>query len=186
MAALFVLLSLTCRCELGIIRKGMWKAGESHMKLTDEEQVELDRFLLKYRGHEKIQEMRRYIQHGAITTYDHAERVTALCFLLNRRWHLGADERALVLGAFMHDFYLYDWHVNDKSHRLHGYHHPDTSCENAIRYFHVDAQVQQMIRSHMWPLTITHVPGSREAWILCLADKYISLSETLLCRHAKH
>lgn len=163
----------------------MCKAGEVHMKLTDREQTELDHFLRAYRTHEKIQEMRRYIQHGAITTYDHAERVTTMCFWLNRRLHLGADERALVLGAYLHDFYLYDWHVNDKSHRLHGYHHPDTSCENAVHYFHVDQRIQQMIRSHMWPLTITRVPVSREAWILCLADKYISISETLLYRRAK-
>lgn len=155
------------------------------MPLTESEQRELDHFLRIYRRHEKIQQMRQYIQHGSITTYDHAERVTALCFWINRRLHLGADERTLVQGAFMHDFYLYDWHEKDASHRLHGYHHPDTSCENAIACFQIDEHVQQMIRSHMWPLTITRIPRSREAWILCLIDKYISTAETLtMRRHA--
>ena len=65
----------------------MCEVGEVHMKLTDREQTELDHFLRAYRTHEKIQEMRRYIQHGAITTYDHAERVTTMCFWLNRRLH---------------------------------------------------------------------------------------------------
>ena len=74
------------------------------MELTAEERSQLDALLQHYRQHAKIQEMKRYIQHGSITTYDHVERVTQLCFLLNRRWHLGADERALVMGAFMHDF----------------------------------------------------------------------------------
>ena len=74
------------------------------MELTAEERSQLDALLQRYRQHAKIQEMKRYIQHGSITTYDHVERVTQLCFLLNRRWHLGADERALVMGAFMHDF----------------------------------------------------------------------------------
>ena len=74
------------------------------MELTDEEQSQLDALLQRYRQHAKIQEMKRYIQHGAITTYEHVERVTKMCFLVNRRWHLGADERALVIGAFMHDF----------------------------------------------------------------------------------
>lgn len=152
------------------------------MELTLEEQEQLDTLLRYYRAHEKVQEMKRYIQHGVISTYDHVERVTKLCFLVNRRFRLGADERALVLGAFMHDFYLYDWHVNDKSHRLHGYHHPDTSCMNAIDYFQIEEHIQQMIRTHMWPLTITRVPRSREAWILCLVDKYISTAETLMMR----
>ena len=152
------------------------------MELTTEEQVQLDALLHCYRQHAKIQEMKRYIQHGSITTYDHVECVTQMCFLVNRRWHLGANERALVMGAFMHDFYLYDWHENDRSHRLHGYHHPDTSCENAVTYFQVGELVQHMIRTHMWPLTITKLPRSREAWILCLVDKYISTKETFAMR----
>lgn len=152
------------------------------MELTAEERSQLDALLHCYRQHAKIQEMKRYIQHGSITTYDHVECVTQMCFLVNRRWHLGANERALVMGAFMHDFYLYDWHENDRSHRLHGYHHPDTSCENAVTYFQVGELVQHMIRTHMWPLTITKLPRSREAWILCLVDKYISTKETFAMR----
>ena len=152
------------------------------MELTAEERSQLDALLQHYRQHAKIQEMKRYIQHGAITTYDHVECVTQMCFLVNRRWHLGANERALVMGAFMHDFYLYDWHENDRSHRLHGYHHPDTSCENAVTYFQVGELVQHMIRTHMWPLTITKLPRSREARILCLVDKYISTKETFAMR----
>ena len=152
------------------------------MEMTAEERSQLDALLHCYRQHAKIQEMKRYIQHGAITTYDHVECVTQMCFLVNRRWHLGANELALVMGAFMHDFYLYDWHENDRSHRLHGYHHPDTSCENAVTYFQVGELVQHMIRTHMWPLTITKLPRSREAWILCLVDKYISTEETFAMR----
>ena len=39
-----------------------------------------------------------------------------------------------------------------------------------------------MILSHMWPLNITKVPKSKEALILCVADKCIALKETLARR----
>lgn len=156
------------------------------MRMSDREKTHLDQLLYCFRSSPKVQEMKKYIQHGAVTTYCHAESVTRLCYLLNRRWHLGADEGILVRGAFLHDFYLYDWHENDKSHRLHGYHHPDASCANARRFFQIGKREQQMILTHMWPLTLRRLPKSREAWILCIVDKYCSAAETVWMRGKQH
>ena len=41
---------------------------------------------------------------------------------------------------------------------------------------------ENIIRSHMWPLTFWHYPQSREAVIVCLADKIVSTKETLFKR----
>lgn len=54
--------------------------------------------------------------------------------------------------------------------------------ENAKKFFNANDDVQHIIYSHMWPLNLTHVPKSREAWIVCLADKYVSLKETIMER----
>ena len=102
---------------------------------------------------------------------------------INRRLHLNADEDTLLTGAMLHDFYLYDWHNKDGgSHNLHGYIHADRALENARRYFHVDEKTAHVIRCHMWPLNITRLPRSREAWIVCIADKCVSVKETLFER----
>lgn len=150
------------------------------MKLTLQEQKQLDTLLQKYRNDTKVLEMKKYIQHGSISTYDHVESVTRVSYWLNRRLHLGANERILVAGAFLHDFYLYDWHTDSEG--LHGFYHPGIACRNAVNHFHINEHVQNIIRSHMWPLTFTVLPLCREAWIVCMADKYISTKETLLNR----
>ena len=46
----------------------------------------------------------------------------------------------------------------------------------------VKSNAKKVIESHMWPLTLRAFPGSREAAIVCFADKYCSAWETLFMR----
>ncbi len=146
------------------------------------EELELNAKLSRLIRDPKVQEMKHYIQHGNVTTYEHAKSVTRMCFYLNRRFHLHADEDALIRGAMLHDFYLYDWHDGKLIRKIHGFQHPRIARENAVQYFDITIREQKMIQSHMWPLTIARIPTNREAWILCFADKYVSTHETLFCR----
>lgn len=125
-------------------------------------------------------QMKKYIQHGHVTTYDHCESVARLGFEMGRKLHLHPSERELVRGAMLHDYFLYDWHHYDG--HLHGYSHPGTAAVNAERDFHITEKEKNIIANHMWPLTLFHVPTCREAWIVCVADKVCSLRETLFER----
>lgn len=40
--------------------------------------------------------------------------------------------------------------------------------------------LQHIITTHMWPLTLRFVPRSREAVLVCMADKYCSTLETVV------
>ena len=120
--------------------------------------------------------MKKYIQHGAISTYDHCRNVVRVSYWLSRRLKIRVDERALARGAFLHDFYLYDWHDKNPSHRLHGFSHPGQACANARRYFKIGKKEAEIIRCHMWPLTLIP-PRYKEGYAIVWADKFCSLAE---------
>ena len=155
------------------------------MRLASSERERLRELLKDCIESREALRMKKYVQHGTISTYDHCRNVVRVSYWLSRRLRIRVDERALARGAFLHDFYLYDWHDKDPSHRLHGFSHPGQACATARRYFKIGKKEAEIIRCHMWPLTLRHMPRSREALIVCAADKYCSLLETFLGRGGK-
>jgi uncharacterized protein len=129
---------------------------------------------------ENLKQMKNYIQHGRITTYDHCLSVAKKAFSLKCFLRVNCDERALVRAALLHDYFLYDWH--EYGDHLHGYHHPYIAAEKANRDFGLSDRERKAILTHMWPLTFFHPPVSKEGWLLTLADKMVSTQETLFQR----
>ncbi len=127
-------------------------------------------------------ELHKYLQHGDTTILKHCRNVAYFSFtcakFLEKKFHLHFDYEALIIGAYLHDFFMYDWHQKDKTHRLHGFSHPRTASANAQELCHINAKEQSIIESHMWPLTITKIPKSKEAFLVCLFDKYAAILET--------
>lgn len=150
------------------------------MKLTDQEILEIKSLLHGLNLTKEAERMKHYIQHGQISTYDHVISVVRFSFYLNRHFHLGAPEKELVRGAFLHDFYLYDWHENGYPGRLHGLHHPAIALENAMQRYTLTKTERNIIESHMWPLTLRKFPKCRAAMIVCFADKICSSYETII------
>ena len=145
--------------------------------------TELYEILSALQSDRNVQKMKRYIQHGRISTYEHCENVAKLSYTIDRVFSLRSNLKVLLFGAMLHDFYLYDWHSeNHGAHRLHGFRHARTANANAKKYFQVDDAVSHVIYCHMWPLNPESIPMTREAWIVCVADKLISLHETLFRR----
>ena len=136
-------------------------------------------------GEDCVQQMQQYIQHGDTTTLTHCLAVAYYSYRVSRILPFEVDIKSIARGALMHDMFLYDWHIPDKSHRLHGFYHPGFALANANRFFELNETEADIIRKHMWPLTVTRIPRCREAGIVCLVDKICSLSETVGFRYKR-
>lgn len=150
--------------------------------LGAQDEVRFQKILSSLMEDHKVKEMKSYIQHGAISTYEHCERVARMCYIINKHFGEKADMESLVRTAFLHDFYLYDWHEKKLKNKIHGFTHPGIAAKNAEKYFKITPKEKRAIESHMWPLTLHKIPTSREAWILCMADKYVASIETAMMR----
>ncbi len=119
-----------------------------------------------------------YIQHGNTSVLEHCIGVAYMSCYIATKLHIRVDKLALVRGALLHDYFLYDWHVPDASHRLHGFRHPRTALNNALRDTGLTKVEQNIILRHMFPLTPVP-PIYNEAWVVCMADKLCSSLETV-------
>jgi uncharacterized protein len=139
-------------------------------------------------GSEEFLKLKEFIQHGNVTVYEHCIHVALCAIKINKAIYAKSKERELIRGALLHDYFLYDWHNADapgNTHpKLHGFYHPGIALRNATRDFVLSEREKDIIKKHMWPLTV-NPPRCREAWIVCLADKYASTLETLKLKKGK-
>jgi uncharacterized protein len=150
------------------------------MKITQKDINDFDNIINPIISNQYVQKMKTFTQHGGTSTYNHCKNISLICFKLNRKFNLKCNEKDLVIGAMLHDFYLYDWHIDKTPSRgLHGFVHPLIAEENANKHFNINNKIKNIIISHMWPLTLTRLPMSREAWLVSCIDKFCSTTEVI-------
>ena len=132
----------------------------------------------------RMNKSRTFYQHGKINIYVHSLRVAYICYYWVKKYHLHVDEKALIRGALLHDYFLYDWHDKEHEHkRPHGFFHPSAALCNAKQDCILTRKEENIIQRHMFPLTLIP-PGCKEAWLVCKADKVCSTRETV--RERRH
>lgn len=133
-------------------------------------------YFLESKG--RLRKEKDYMQHGSTSVYEHSVKVAYISLCLAKWLHLKVDPVSLMRGALLHDYFLYDWHEKDRSHRLHGFRHASTALRNAEKDFQLNEVERNIIARHMFPLNPIP-PKYKEAWVVCLADKYCAFLETV-------
>lgn len=148
--------------------------------------MKTESLLLKY-GKEiiesaQMQSERNYIQHGRTTVFEHSIGVAVLSLAAVHYLRLRVDERALVRGALLHDYFLYDWHIPEDYHRFHGFRHSRIALKNAVCDFEIGEIEKDIIEKHMFPLTF-FPPRYRESILVCIVDKICAVLEMASCSY---
>ena len=83
----------------------------------------------------------------------------------------------VVRGALLHDFYnnsdLDKYNSREKLKM-----HPNVALVNAKEYFELDSVQEDIIKNHMFPLTIV-LPKSKSGILVSIVDKFVATYEML-------
>ena len=129
---------------------------------------------------DEIRQMASFEQHRGNNTLQHSKNVAYKSFALAQKLGWKINERELARGAMLHDYYLYNIQEEHISDYRHGIGHPRKALENARKIRRLSPKEENIIKSHMWPLTLFHPPHSREAALVCMADKVCAINEMFL------
>lgn len=122
----------------------------------------------------EVQSMRGIPHHPGMSCYHHSVFVSYVAFRLARRW--GLDYMAAARAGLLHDLYLYDSRDKSQYEGNQCFAHPVAALKNAEKLTALSAKEQNIIISHMWPLS-KRMPRCKEAVVVNLADKLCATAE---------
>lgn len=154
------------------------------MKITLEEKKRLEDIYQAFLNDEKILRMKDISMHRGSNCYEHSFKVAkkAIKKSLNRK---DVNLEVVLLGAILHDYYLYDWRKDRSKLKKHGKNHPEIAINNATKDFDISEDVKKVIKSHMWPINIKDYPKSKEAKIVSISDKAVTIGESFTSKKYK-
>ena len=156
------------------------------MKINKEQKESLEKIYQTFLNDEKIKRMMNIQMHRGSNCYVHSFKVAKKS--IQRALQINDKKinlELVLIGAILHDYYLYDWRDDRSKLRKHGKNHPHIAAENAEKDFDVSKEVKKIISSHMWPINFSEFPNTKEARIVSICDKAVSLGEALTSRKYK-
>lgn len=126
----------------------------------------------------KLYKLDSFTQHRGTSRLDHSISVAYHSYRISISLGLHVDLRSMIRGAVLHDFFLYDWReeTGRKGVFINLFTHPREALRMSQRNFELNIKERDIILKHMWPLTVVP-PKSKEAFIVCMMDKYCAVKE---------
>ena len=156
------------------------------MKLSINEKEKLENIYQTFLNDERILKMKEIPMHRGSNCYEHSFKVAKRAIRNSLRlFRKNIDLEVVLIGAILHDYYLYDWRSDRSLRKGHAKNHERIASENASRDFDIPMEIKKVIESHMWPFNIKCFPNTREARIVSLADKSVASLEAFTSKKYK-
>ena len=154
------------------------------MNILEEQKQRLESLYQSFLNDEKILRMKDISMHRGSNCYEHSFKVAkkAIKKSLNKK---NINLEVVLLGAILHDYYLYDWRNDRSKLKKHGKNHPDIAIKNAVNDFNISEEVKKVIKTHMWPINIKDYPNTKEAKIVSISDKAVTIVESFTSKKYK-
>ena len=111
-------------------------------------------------------------KHHGITRYEHSMRVAYFSYIVTK--FLRLDYKETTEAALLHDFFTTE--VKEKNGIARLRQHPKHAVENAKKYFVLSDKQEDIIKTHMFPVTFTP-PKYLESWIVDIVDDVAAIYE---------
>lgn len=112
------------------------------------------------------------IRHHGITRYDHCMRVAYYSYIVTK--FLRLNYKDTTEAALLHDFFTDEVVEENFIKRLTN--HPKIAYSNASKYFKLNKMQEDIIKTHMFPITLTP-PKYLESWIVDIVDDIAAVYE---------
>lgn len=145
--------------------------------LSEEEKENIINYYLEFKKNPIFNKLLKAKQHRTSNTYRHSCLVCEECLYHGIKKNLRYNYKSLIRGALLHDFFFYDWRINKKYKKGHLLKHPKRALENAKKIFNLNNIEIDIIKNHMWPITLFHFPKTREGRLVMMVDKKVTIKE---------
>ena len=130
----------------------------------------------------RYKDLKEFPRHKYTNTYDHSVRVAVATAIIAKRF--GVNIESAIKTALVHDMCFANYYnqplisQGERHKGFYAYYHPIEAAENASKEFGLTDEEIKAIKAHMFPLAV-HIPTSKLALALTLADKGIAIYEGL-------
>ena len=115
----------------------------------------------------------RFEKHHGSNRYDHSLRVAIKTYKYAIKHNMDVVE--VTRASLLHDFFFNkDFGSNEQLFKLRT--HPMMSVVNSKMYFNINEAQEDIIRTHMYPIT-NEMPKTKEALLVSAIDKKVSIKE---------